>query len=112
MIARTWRGAVRAADADRYLAYLEETGLASYRSTPGNRGATVLRRILGDECEFLILSLWESREAIKAFAGEEISVARFYPEDDQFLVNRDLTVNHYEVVWSDLPDLTASSPPS
>jgi heme-degrading monooxygenase HmoA len=102
VIARTWRGAVRAGDADRYLVYLEETGLANYRSTPGNRGAMVFRRILGDECEFLILSLWESREAIKAFAGEEISVARFYPEDDRFLVNRDLAVNHYEVVWSEL----------
>ena len=63
------------------------------------------RRILGDECEFLTVSLWESREAIKAFAGEDISVARFYPEDDRFLVNRDLTVNHYDVVWADLADL-------
>jgi heme-degrading monooxygenase HmoA len=112
VIARTWRGAVRAEDADRYLAYLEETGLANYRTTPGNRGATVFRRILGSECEFLILSLWESRKAIEAFAGEEIGVARFYPEDDRFLVNRDLSVNHYEVVWADLPGVTASGLPS
>jgi len=112
VIARTWRGAVRAEDADRYLAYLEETGLANYRTTPGNRGATVFRRILGNECEFLILSLWESRKSIEAFAGSDIGRARFYPEDDRFLVNRDLTVNHYEVVWSSLDDLSASGPPS
>ncbi|MEP7325771.1 MAG: hypothetical protein ABI836_07480 [Gemmatimonadota bacterium] len=103
LIARTWRGAVRNTDAGACLAYLEKTGLANYRSTPGNRGAVVLQRTLGSECEFLIVSLWESRESIKAFAGEDISVARFYPEDDRFLVNRDLVVNHYEVVWSDLP---------
>ncbi len=105
LIARTWRGAVRAEDADAYLEYLEKTGLANYRGTPGNRGAMVLQRMLGSECEFLIVSFWESRESIKAFAGEDISVARFYPEDDRFLVNRDLAVNHYEVVWSDLAAL-------
>jgi heme-degrading monooxygenase HmoA len=103
VIARTWRGAVRAEDADAYLAYVTETGLAGYRSTPGNLGAMALRRIVGEECEFVTVSFWESREAIRGFAGDNIEQARFYPEDDQFLVNRDLTVNHYEVVWSDLP---------
>lgn len=102
VVARTWRGAVRAADADRYLVYLEATGLANYRSTPGNRGAMVFRRILGEECEFLILSLWDSRKSIEAFAGSDIGRAKFYPEDDKFLMNRDLVVNHYEVVWSEL----------
>ena len=103
MIARTWRGAVRAADADAYLAYVTETGLKGYRATPGNLGAMAFRRELGEECEFLTLSFWESREAIEGFAGKDIERARFYPEDDRFLVNRDLMVNHYEVVWSDLP---------
>ena len=102
LVARTWRGAVRVSDADAYLGYLEKTGLTNYRDTPGNQGAMVFRRVLGSECEFLVVSLWESREAIKKFAGDDIARARFYPEDDRFLVNRDLTVNHYEVVWSDL----------
>jgi len=105
LVARTWRGAVRAEDADAYLAYVAETGLTNYRRTPGNRGAMVFRRVLGGECEFLVLSLWDSREAIEGFAGKDIKQAKFYPEDDRFLVNRDLTVNHYEVVWSALDDL-------
>lgn len=100
LIARTWRGAVRASDAETYLAYVEKTGLANYRATPGNRGAMVLRRMVEGNCEFLILSLWSSREAIEAFAGSDIEQAKFYPEDDRLLVNRDVTVNHYEVVWS------------
>ena len=100
MIARTWRGAVRAHDADAYLKYVTETGLTGYRETPGNLGAMAWRRMVGDECEFVTVSFWESREAIQRFAGEDISKARFYPEDERFLVNRDLTVNHYEVVWS------------
>lgn len=98
MIARTWRGAVRAEDADAYLDYLEVTGLKEYRDTPGNRGVLALRRIDGARCEYLIVSLWDSMEAVKAFAGDDVETAVFYPEDDRFLVDRDLTSTHYEVV--------------
>jgi hypothetical protein len=41
--------------------------------------------------------LWESRAAIEGFAGQDISRAVFYPEDDRYLIDRDLTVSHYEV---------------
>jgi heme-degrading monooxygenase HmoA len=98
VIARTWRGAVRPEDADAYLDYLEATGLKEYRETPGNRGVLALRRIDGDRCEYLIVSLWDSLDAVKGFAGEDLEQAVFYPEDDRFLVDRDLTSTHYEVV--------------
>ena len=100
MIARTWRGAVRAEDADAYLAYLEATGLKEYRETPGNRGVLALRRIDAERCEYLIVSLWDSLDAVKRFAGEDLEKAVFYPEDDRFLIDRDLTSTHYEVVAS------------
>jgi hypothetical protein len=45
-----------------------------------------------------MLSLWESEDAIHAFAGDDISVAVFFPDDDRFLTDRELTVSHYEVV--------------
>ena len=99
MIARTWRGATRAADADRYLEYLEATGLPGYRGTPGNRGVLALRRIVGDRAEFLLVSLWESEEAIRRFAGADPDRAVFYPEDDRFLVARDERVRHYQVAY-------------
>lgn len=101
MIARTWRGVTRTADADRYADYVTATGLRAYGETPGNLGALLLRRAVrtsGDETEFLIVSLWESREAVERFAGPAPERAVFYPEDDRFLVRRDLTVDHYEVV--------------
>src|ERR687891_504225 len=100
MIARTWRGAVRAVDADAYLDYLEATGLKEYRATPGNRAALALRRIDGGRCEYLIVSLWDSMDAVKAFAGDDVETAVFYAEDDRFLIDRDLTSTHYEVVAS------------
>jgi heme-degrading monooxygenase HmoA len=102
MIARTWAGATRAADADAYLDYLHATGHAAFRATPGNRGALTLRRIEGDRAEFLMLSLWDSEEAIRRFAGGDIGRAVFFPEDERFLVARDLHVNHYEVVFSEV----------
>jgi heme-degrading monooxygenase HmoA len=98
LIARIWRGATRKTDASAYVDYLRETGLREYRATPGNVDAWVLWRSAGDRAEFITLSFWESREAIRGFAGDEIERAVFYPEDDRFLVDRELTVEHYEVV--------------
>ena len=98
MIARIWRGAVRAEDAAAYARYVRETGLEGYEGTPGNRGAWVLWRTEGDRAEIVTLSFWESRESIEGFAGQDIERAVFYPDDDRFLVERDLTVRHYEVV--------------
>ena len=47
------------------------------------------------------MSLWESRAAIEAFAGQDIDKAVFYPDDDQFLIERDLTAHHYEVAGTE-----------
>ena len=98
MIARIWRGTVRREDADAYADYIGNTGMAEYRSTPGNQGAWMLRRDNGDRSEIITFSLWDSRDSISAFAGDDIEQAVFYPEDDRFLIERDLTVRHYEVV--------------
>ncbi len=97
MIARIWRGATRLEDAERYLDYLATTGLRDYRATPGNQGAWALWRERHGVAEFLTLSFWESSAAIQGFAGPDIERAVFYPADDEFLVERELSVEHYEV---------------
>jgi heme-degrading monooxygenase HmoA len=98
MIARTWRGWTSAEDADRYVDYLNETGVREYRGTPGNRGVFVLRRTTDHRAEFLLVSLWDGMDAVRAFAGEDVAVAVFYPEDDAFLVDRETHADHFEVV--------------
>jgi heme-degrading monooxygenase HmoA len=103
MIARIWRGWTSSVDADEYLAYVERTGLAAYRATPGNLGAWVLRRPDGDRTEFVTLSFWDSLDAVKAFAGEDVSKAVFYPEDDRFLVARETSVTHFEALGAPAP---------
>lgn len=94
---RLWRGWTRVEDREAYAEYIEQTGIAEYRKTPGNKGAHLVSRLDGDRVEFLTVSLWEDAESIKAFAGEDTATAVFYPEDDRFLVDREKTVRHFEV---------------
>ena len=97
MIARMWRGWTRTEDADAYVAYVNETGIAGYRGTPGNLGAWILRRESEGRTEFVTLSFWESIDAIRAFAGDDVERAVFYDEDDRFLVDRETTVIHWHL---------------
>jgi len=97
MIARMWHGRTKAAAADEYLEYLNRSGIPDYRRTPGNRGTWVFRRIEGDVAHFVTLTFWESRDAIRAFAGDDIQLARYYPEDKKYLLEFEPHVVHYEV---------------
>jgi heme-degrading monooxygenase HmoA len=98
MIARIWRGITREADKDTYFEYLQKTGLKEYASIPGNQGVWVLRRVHDGKSEFTLISLWDSWDAIKAFAGPEYENAVYYPEDKKFLLELDPHVTHYEVM--------------
>lgn len=97
MIVRIWRGWTRSEDAEAYASYVEETGVAAYRETPGNQGTHLTSRRDGDKTEFLTISFWDSEESIRQFAGDDIDAAVLYPEDDRFLVDREAFVRHYQV---------------
>jgi hypothetical protein len=102
-VLRSWTGWIRRADREPYREYLERTGLREYRDTPGNVGAVLLYRDVDDDrTEVRTLSLWRAREDIVAFAGPHIETAVFYPEDDRYLIDRQTTVEHFDVPWSDL----------
>jgi len=98
MIGRTWHGRVPAKKADAYYTYLQHTGLSDYVKTPGNRGVYVLRRTEGDVTHFLLLTFWDSLDAIRAFAGDDYERARYYAEDDEYLLEREPFVSHYDVL--------------
>lgn len=102
MIARTWHGRVPTAKADAYEQLLERTGYADYRATPGNRGLLALRRTEGDVTHFVLTTFWESVEAIRRFAGDEHERARYYPEDDAFLLEKEPFVAHHEVLVAEI----------
>ena len=103
MIVRVWRGRTPATKADEYTGYLERTGVKDYRATPGNRGVQILRRIEDDEAEFLILSYWDSLDAIREFAGKRYERAVYYPEDGDYLLEMEPRVRHYRLALGDPP---------
>ncbi len=78
--------------------FLKESGLKDYRATPGNRGVYVLRRIEGGRADFVLISLWESMEAVRRFAGPDVERAVYYPRDKDFLLEFEPKVAHYEVL--------------
>ena len=98
MIARIWHGVVPAERSQDYLAYLNQTGLPDYRNTLGNQGFNILHRIEGEQAQFLLISYWDSWESIKNFAGEDINKARYYPEDESYLLELEPYVQHFEVL--------------
>jgi heme-degrading monooxygenase HmoA len=107
VIARVWEGSVRRDDAQEYGEYILATGFAEYTETPGNRGAWLLRRDEPDRTVFVALSMWDSREAIHAFAGDDIDASHLYPEDQRYLLGGRSSVTHFDVVAgtsSQIPD--------
>jgi hypothetical protein len=96
-ILREWRAEIRRSKKDAYVDYVYSTGIAGYRQTRGNLGAAVAVRDLDDtRSEIVTLSWWESLDAIRAFAGDPVDQARYYPEDNEYLLTRPERVLHYE----------------
>ena len=98
MIARRWHGRVPASKAEEYLRLMAEVGLADYRSTQGNRGAWCLHRREGDVVHVEMLTLWDDLDAIRRFAGEELTTAKYYDFDPRYLLELEPEVTHFEVV--------------
>jgi heme-degrading monooxygenase HmoA len=98
MIARIWHGRTERSRGDEYALFLERRAIPDYRSVAGNLDVYVLRRDDGAESHFLTLTFWESEGAIRAFAGDELLKAKYYPEDRDFLLEFEPEVRHYRVV--------------
>lgn len=101
MIARSWDGCTTAAQADEYAEYVRRTGVAEIAATDGNRGVWLLRRREGDRARFRVLSLWDSMDAVRRFAGDDPQKARYYPDDSRFLLALEPHVEHLDVVTAD-----------
>jgi heme-degrading monooxygenase HmoA len=95
-ILREWRAEIRRATSAAYVEYVRATGIVEYRRTPGNLGAVVAVRDIDEtRSEIVTLSWWTSLEAIRAFAGDSPDRARYFPDDDQYLLTRPDHVQHY-----------------
>lgn len=97
-IVRQWHGRVPTAKAEAYRSFLNARAIPDYRAVPGNLSVHVLERREGEVTHFITLTFWAGLDAIRAFAGDDLEVARYYPEDADFLLEYEPRVVHYEVV--------------
>ncbi|HSB75028.1 MAG TPA: hypothetical protein VLC12_05215 [Terriglobales bacterium] len=99
MIARIWQGRTRPGMGPAYRSYLEQTGLKEYQATEGCREVCVLTREIGDVTEYVLITFWDSMEAVRRFAGPDPERAVYYPEDDRYFPEEECTplVRHYQV---------------
>ena len=98
MTARVWHGVTRESNGERFHEYIMRTGVKDCRATNGNCGVLILRRTHQGRTHFLFVSLWESFEAVRHFAGNDIEKAVYYPEDENLLLELEPTVAHYDVL--------------
>lgn len=101
IVAREWKGRVASARADEYYAYLVE-GVKKMRAIAGYLGVEVMRRDEPSAVGFTVISYWETREAIKAYAGEDIEKPHHLPRDREMLLELPDRVRHYDVTYTDL----------
>ena len=97
-VARIWEGRTPASIAEEYAAYLYEHGVKKLRATKGNLGVQVFRRTREGVTEFTTISYWSSREAIRAYAGEDIEKPRHLPKDPEYLLELPTQVKHFEIL--------------
>jgi heme-degrading monooxygenase HmoA len=98
MISRLWRGWTTVANADAYEHLLRTKILPGIHRVKGYRGAYLLRRNIPEGVEFATLTLWESLDAIREFAGEDYEVAVISPEARKLLSRFDQRSLHYETI--------------
>jgi len=100
MIARIWHGVVPEEKANEYSEYLMRVWILDLKKDKGSKGVYVFRRQDAGKTHFRVISLWDSYDSIKRFAGEDYQLARYYPEDKDYLLELEKYVTHYDVVFS------------
>jgi heme-degrading monooxygenase HmoA len=98
MIIREWRGRASPSRAEDYPKHFREKVVPELRHLPGFAGADLSRRQLGDKLEFVVLTRWQSMDAIRTFAGADVENAVVEPGAVAALIEFDTSVRHYEVV--------------
>jgi heme-degrading monooxygenase HmoA len=97
MISRHWRGLCRRERADEYVEHLRCETFPALEQIPGFVAASILRRAVPAGVEFLIVTQWQSLEAIRAFAGAAAEAAVVPAKVQQMMVEYDREARHYEV---------------
>jgi len=103
MIARIWHGKTTAANLEAYTTLLKKLAIPDYTKTTGFKGLMFLRNVQNDEAHFTLMTYWENLQVIKNFAGEDFEKAKYYPEDNEYLLEFEEKVQHHEVFAFESP---------
>ena len=97
MIARIWNGRTKVTHLEAYTQLMKDIAIPDYKKTPGFIKLSFLRSVENDVAHFKLITYWESLEVIKNFAGADYEIAKYYPEDEQYLLEFEEKVSHFEV---------------
>ena len=97
MIARIWHGKTKVEDYEEYTEFLKSEAIPDYEKTEGFKKLIFLRNVKENIGHFTLITFWENIEVVKNFAGEDFEKAKYYPKDDNFLLEFEEKVIHYEV---------------
>lgn len=98
MISRHWKGVAKSEEANSYIEHLRRETFPKLSKIDGFIDASILNRITERGVEFLIVTRWQSLEAIRHFTGESAKVAVVPAEVQAMMVEYDKEVAHYEVI--------------
>jgi len=99
VIARVWNGVVLTEKSDAYSKYLIETVVDDLKGTSGNRGVHIFRNVRGENAYYQIISIWDSYDSLKKFAGDNYTLARYTPDDREYLLKGEKYCEHYEIIY-------------
>lgn len=103
LIARIWHGRTQASRAEEYTRYLYEEGVRKIAAIPGNRGVQMMRMVRDGVADFEVLSYWDSLDAVRLFAGDDIERVRHLPRDPEYMIGTEPMVRHFEVIVNHWP---------
>ena len=102
MIARIWEGRTSLAKAEAYKKFLLKVAVHDYKSVKGLLGLQFLQREENNEARFTLITFWPSINVIKKFAGADYEKAKYYPDDQEYLLEFPEKVKHYEVFYNEM----------
>ncbi len=98
-IMRLWHGEVALEKADEYEQFMLDRAAPDYSSVEGLLNLSFQRRDEETKAHFLLVTVWDSIESIKKFAGEQPEIAKYYPEDDDYLLSKEKNTSLYDIFY-------------
>ncbi len=96
---RLWHGEVSLEKADEYQRFMVQKAAPDYSSVAGLLKLSFQRRDASDRTHFLLMTIWDNVDSVKRFSGDDVELAKYYPEDDNFLLSKEKYTTMYNIFY-------------